>query len=161
VSDAQHRTPALLDAKVLKLEPLTQWWHHEDIVWVALRSVNRIPVLTIGGALDRQAVFPCRRALEAALRARPPWLLIDLASVGSGDGSGAGLLEAMRRAAAWHGARVWLAGLPTVIRQHLERADVLGEFPVSRNAARAIEEIRRGGTGTTARRPLHVHPRTA
>jgi anti-anti-sigma regulatory factor len=143
------------------MEPLTQWWRHEDVVCVALRSVNRIPVVTVGGALDRQAAGPCRRALEAALRARPRCLLIDLASVTSGDGYGAGLLEAMRRSAAWHGAQIWLAALPPTLREHLERAQVFGEFPVSRNAARAIEEIRRSRLGLPARRQLGIDSRTA
>jgi len=143
VVDGPSRTPPLLDARVLQMEPLTQWWRYEDVVCVALRSVSRTPVVTVGGALDRRASQPCRRALEAALRARPRCVLVDLAAVTSGDDFGVGLLEAMRRAAAWHGSRLWLAAVPEPVRSRLERSGVIEEFPTSRNAARAIEEIRR------------------
>lgn len=143
MTESPSRTSPLLDARVLQMEPLTQWWHHEDVVCVALRSVNRTPVVTVGGALDRRASQPCRRALEAALRARPRCVLVDLTAVTSSDDYGVGLLEAMRRAAAWHGSRLWLAAVPEAVRVRLEQSGLLVEFPTSRNAARAIEEIKR------------------
>ncbi len=134
------------------MDPLTQWWTHEDAVCVALRSVDHTPVLTVGGALDGRAAGPCRCALEAALRARPRRVLVDLASVTSSEEGGAALLPAMRRAAAWHGADVWLAAVPEQVRMALDRRGLLSDFPVSRTAVRALEEIRR------SERPF---PRTA
>ncbi len=125
------------------MEPLTQWWNFEDDVCVALRSVNLTPVVTVGGALDLRAVQPCRMALEAALRKRPRTLLIDLTSVTSTEASGAGVLTAMRRTATWHGADVWLAAVPDMVRSELDRSGVSAQFPMARNALRAIEEIRR------------------
>ncbi len=125
------------------MEPLTQWWNHEDAVCVALRSVGRTPVITVGGALDRRAAHSCRLALEAALRTRPRSLLIDLTSVTTTEEFSVVLLAAMRRKAAWHGAEVWLAAVPDPVRQTLERSGLLADFPVARNATRAIEEIRR------------------
>lgn len=126
------------------MDPLTQWWTEEDTVCVALRCVSQTPVLTVGGALDRRAARSCRRALEAALRARPRRLLVDLTSVTSSDAStAAALLDAMRRTAAWHGADVWLAGLPEPVRVVLDRVGLLPVFSVSRTTVRAIEEIRR------------------
>ena len=143
MTERYRRTPPLLDAKVLQLEPLTQWWNHEDAVCVALRSVSRTPVITVGGALDRRAANPCRLGLEAALRIRPRSLLIDLGSVTSSEECCGALLSAMRRTAAWHGAEVWLAAVPAPVRQTLESCGVLIDFPVARNSVRAIEEIRR------------------
>lgn len=144
-----RRTPPLLDAKVLQMDPLTQWWHHEDAVCVALRSVQNTPVLTVGGTLDGRASNPCRLALEAALRARPRRVLVDLTSVSASEWPGAALLPAMRRTAAWHGSEVWLAGVPEQIRSALGRSGLLPEFPIARNVVRALEEMRRRDRPTT------------
>jgi anti-anti-sigma regulatory factor len=149
MTESYSRTPQHLDARVLQLEPLTQWWTHDNVVCVALRSVSRTPVVTVGGSLDRRAAIPCRRALEAALRARPRWVLIDLASVTSSDDSCSVLLRAMAKVAAWHGSEVWLAGVPERVRTALDAASALAEFPIARNASRAIEEIRRAQVAAT------------
>ena len=143
MTHSHTRTPPLLDSRVLRMEPLTQWWYAEDAVCVALRSVSRTPVVTVGGVLDEQAWTPCRRALGAALRARPRCVLVDLEAVASGDDRGAALLGAMRRSALWHGARLWLAAVPLTVAQQLDRLGLAPAFPISRNATRAIEEIRR------------------
>lgn len=125
------------------MEPLTQWWTHEDAVCVALRSVSRTPVITVGGALDRRAANPCRLALEAALRARPRSLVIDLGSVSTTEECSGALLAAMRRTAAWHGAEVWLAAVPDPVRQVIDTCSALLDVPVARTTTRAVEEIRR------------------
>ncbi len=147
MTDANCRIPPLLDARVLQMEPLTQWWHHEDVVCVALRCVSRMPVITVAGAFDRRAWPVCRRALAA---------------VTSVDDHAANLLEAMRRASGWHGSQFWLAAVPDPLRAQLELAGLLAEFPISRNAARAVEEIRRS-LDTSSRRhpPPPTHPRWA
>ncbi|MBL8932165.1 MAG: STAS domain-containing protein [Kineosporiaceae bacterium] len=153
MTDANCRIPPLLDARVLQMEPLTQWWHHEDVVCVALRCVSRMPVITVAGAFDRRAWPVCRRALEAALRHRPRCVLVDLAAVTSVDDHAANLLEAMRRASGWHGSQFWLAAVPDPLRAQLELAGLLAEFPISRNAARAVEEIRRSLDTSSRRHP--------
>ncbi len=152
MTDSHSRIPPLLDARVLQMEPLTQWWHHEDVVCVALRSVSRMPVVTVAGAFDSRAWPVCRRALEAALRSRPRCVLVDLAAVTSIDDHGAGLLEAMRRAALWHGSQFWLAAVPDDLQAQLDLTGLASEFPISRNATRAIEEIRRTHLKSVPRR---------
>lgn len=153
------RTPPLLDSRVLRMEPMTQWWYVEDAVCVALRSVSRTPVVTVGGTLDDRAWTPCRRALGAALRARPRCVLVDLAAVTAGDDPGAALLEGMRRTASWHGAQLWLAAVPGPVSARLDRWGLIARFPISRNATRAIEEIRRAHLEPAARRRAPVAPR--
>lgn len=141
---SSRRTPPALNAKILQLDPLTQWWTTEDnSLCVALRSVSHSPVLAVGGVLDQRGAAPCRRALEVALRARPRRMVLDLSAVTATDLPAVGLVDAMRRAAAWHGAEIWLASLPDSLRVGLQRAGVLTEFPVARTMARAIEEMRR------------------
>ncbi len=138
-----RRTPPLINAKVLQMDPLTQWWTHEDEVCVALRSIDRAPIVTIGGALSRRAAGPCRLALESALRARPRRVVLDLASVTSHEISAPAILDTMRRTAAWHGAETWLTAMPTEIRRELAGMGLLPLFTLARNTTRAVEEIAR------------------
>ncbi len=158
MANPRSRTTAPLDRRLSQNDPLTQWWTHDDVICVALRSVNLLPVLTIAGRLDRAGATPCRRALESALKARPHSLVTDLSGLTGEDGDGVALLEGMRRAAAWHGCAMWLASVPDTLRTRLHHAGALDLFRTARTAARAIEEIRRTAATSAARRPAHTPP---
>jgi anti-anti-sigma regulatory factor len=111
------------------------------VVRALVRYVVHTPVVALGGPLDATAAVPAKLALDAALRTRPRQVIVDLASVTGSDDTCVALLTTMRRTAAWLGAELWLADLPSHVQHALERHDALDSFAVERTAVRAVDLI--------------------
>jgi len=141
-ANPRNLRPSSREVRPLEVEPLMLSWLDGEVVRATLRHISEVPVIALGGPLDATALEHCRRSLEAALRARPRFVIVDLSAVTDSDAACIPLLGAMRRKAAWHGAQLWLAALPDHVRATLHGAGVLPLYPNERTATRAVDIIR-------------------
>ncbi len=92
----------------------------------------------VSGPLDAQALPPCRVAVDALLRHRPNYVVLDLSAATTTDASVA-VLGLLRRRLARHGVRLGLAGTPRVLAERLDAAQVSALYTFHPRLADAVE----------------------
>lgn len=130
------------DVVPLQVQPLMAAWVDGDLVRATLRRMGELAVIAVGGPLDATAEEPCRRALDVVLRTRPRHVVVDLAAVSGSDEACVAVLVELRRRTAWHGADLWLTGVPEHVLVLLARSGALVHLRTERSPERVADLLR-------------------
>jgi anti-anti-sigma factor len=115
----------------------------ESQLTVTTRPWTHGTVLRAEGELDHDSAAPMREALEAALAAPAPHIVVDCSGLGFCDSTGLNLLLRARLTAERAGGRIALAGPSPVVRRMLEITGALDVFHV----VASVEEATGPGDG--------------
>lgn len=113
---------------------------------VAAAVCRGTPVLRLTGRLSRPGLVQCRAAIDNAIAAGAPYLVVDLREV-TFDPSSVALLGLVRRYCSRRQTTVVLAGVPHVVRDMLRQArvsDLYRSFPTVADALDALVRSRPG-----------------